>query len=107
MYNDVVKIYVEDVIDLQGEEFWNEVQNRLEYANEKYPVVDYFYLSIIKDEMQCFSDFTTYDDGYIVYMEETTDKEENEPLILFTKADLDNYNSTNKNNSITHTYIER
>lgn len=105
MYNDVVKIYVEDVIDLQGEEFWNEVQNRLEYANKKYPVVDYFYLSIIKDEMQCFSDFTTYDAEYVIYMEETTDKEETEPLILFTKDDLDGYNSTNKkqfNNSHIH-----
>lgn len=107
MYNKVAKIYVGDVKDLQDNDFWSEVQNRLSYTNDKNPVVDNFYLTLIKDEMKCFSNFTTYDDGYIVYMEESTDKEETEPLILFTKDDLHDYNSTNKNNSITHTYIER
>lgn len=117
MYNDVAKIYVGDVKDLQGEEFWNEVQNRLSYANDNNPVVDTFYLRIIKDEMECFSDFTTYDYDYIVYMEETTDKKPTEPLILFTKEDLDNYKSETKHRrknetkqekpTLEYTYIER
>lgn len=106
MYKDVVKIYVGDLENSQGKDFWEEVQKRLEYANSKYNTVDDFYLTIIKDEMKEFSEFTTYDNGYIVYTEESTDNISTEPILIFTKDDLVDSNLIN-NNAINHNYIER
>lgn len=111
MYKDIVKIYIGDLINKTTEELFTEVQSRLEFANKKYNVVDDFYLDIIKDEITSFSNFNTTEKDYITYSEETTDKTDGKPWLVFTKEDLVEYTdyllAKGITNIIKFNYIER
>lgn len=111
MYKELVKIYIGDLQNETLQELSEEVQNRLEFINEKHNVVDDVYLDILKAEMTTFSDFTTIEKDYITYNEETSSDIDNEPWLLFTKEDLQEYTdylqSKGIKDIIKFNYIER